>query len=97
MTLEDEFGREIQGATVQFEAGTLVDLINTPDEFLIAYIAEKELGDEAITLPGMRDDLAAGIRQEKVARLAQAWQESLLDEAGFEDLSPKPEADSEES
>ena len=95
--LEGDFSREIMAATVQFDKGTLVDLINTSDEFLLAYIAEKELADEAVTLPGMRDDLSAGIRQEKAARLAQAWQESLLEEAGFEDLSAKPAADTEES
>ena len=73
---EGDFSREIMAATVQFDKGTLVDLINTPDEFLLAYISEKELADEAATLPSMREDLAASIRQEKAARLAQAWQES---------------------
>ena len=94
--LEGDFSREIMAATVQFDKGTLVDLIDTNDEFLLAYISDKELADEAATLPNMRDDLSAGIRQEKAARLAQAWQESLLEEAGFEDLSAKPTADSEE-
>ena len=91
--LEDEFGREIMSATVQFEAGTLVDLINTPDEFLIAYIASKELADETTTLPAMREELAASIRNEKAARLAQAWQEAVLKEANFVDLSEKSDAD----
>jgi peptidyl-prolyl cis-trans isomerase D len=96
--LEGELSREIMGATIQFDKGTLVDLINTPDELLIAYVADKELADEALTLPGMRDDLAAGIRQEKAARLAQAWQESLLEEAGFVDLMAQAEeAETEES
>ncbi len=85
--LESEFGREIMAATIHFDQGTLVDLINTPDEFIVAYVAAKEAADEAATLPGMRDQLAASIRQEKAARMAQTWQENLLDEAGFEDLS----------
>lgn len=84
--LEDEFGRDIMGATLQYDAGTLVDLINTTSDFLIAYVANKELADEAATLPSMRDEIAEDIRQDKTARLAQAWQESILDEAGFEDL-----------
>jgi peptidyl-prolyl cis-trans isomerase D len=87
--LEIEFGREIMGATIQFDKGTLVDLISTPDEFLMAYVADKEIADELITLPPMRDDLAASIRKEKEARLVQTWQESLLEEAGFVDLSEK--------
>ncbi|MDF7826612.1 SurA N-terminal domain-containing protein [Pontiellaceae bacterium B12227] len=95
--IEGDFAREIMAATVQFDKGTLVDLIDTNEEFLLAYIAEKEAADEAATLPGMRDDLSASIRQEKAARLAQAWQESLLEEADFQDLSAQPATDSEES
>jgi hypothetical protein len=92
-TLEDPYGREIMNATVQFEAGTLVDLINTPDEFLIAYVAEKELADEATTLPAMREQLTASIRNDKASRLAQAWQQSVLEEANLEDLTAKPASD----
>lgn len=96
--LEDQFSREIMGATIQLDKGTVTDLISTPDEFIIAYVAEREAADEEQTLPGMRDQLAAGIRQEKAARLAQAWQESLLDEAGFEEVNTKDEtAESAES
>ncbi len=85
--LEGDYARELMAATIQFDQGTLVDLINTPDEFLLAYIAEKDAADEAETLEGMRSQLASSIRQEKAAAMVQSWQESLLDEAGFEDLS----------
>lgn len=91
--LEDEFGREITSATIQFEEGTLVDLISTRDEFLMAYITKKELADEVVTLPAMRAQLSESIRNDKAARLAQAWQESILEEAQFEDLSEKPASD----
>ncbi len=87
--LEDQYGREIMNATVQFEAGTLVDLISTPDDFIMAYIATKEPADEATTLPPMREQLTASIRNDKASRLAQAWQESVLEEANLEDLSAK--------
>lgn len=86
-SLEIEYGREIMLSTIRYDAGTLVDLIPTPSDFLMAYVAGKEPGDEAATLPAMRDELIAGIRQEKSARLAQEWQESLLEEANFEDLT----------
>lgn len=85
--LEGDFAREIMASTIQFDQGTLVDLINTPDEFLLAYIAEKEPADEMLTLPGQRDQIAAGIRQEKAQTMIQTWQDSILTEAGFEDLS----------
>jgi peptidyl-prolyl cis-trans isomerase D len=87
--LEDQDGRAIMGATIRFDVGTLVDLIDTQSDFLIAYVANKELADEEVTLPSMRDEIAAGIRQSKTAQLSQAWQEALLVEAGFEDLTKK--------
>ena len=92
--LEDEFGQEIKVATARFEQGTLTGLIATPDEFIVAYIAEKELGDEAVALPGMRAELASGIGNEKSTQLVAAWRESLLDEAGFEDLMKRADDES---
>ena len=90
--LEGEFSQDLMGATIRLETGTLADLINTPDEFLIAYVANKEIADETVTLSATRAELTAGIRAEKSAALARAWQESLLDEAGFEDLSASDES-----
>ncbi|VGO17403.1 Peptidyl-prolyl cis-trans isomerase D [Pontiella desulfatans] len=94
--LEGDFANEIMGSTVQYDAGTLVDLISTPSDFLMAYVATKELADEEATLPSMRDELAAGIKQQKAAQLAQAWQESLLKEANFEDLTKKADEETGE-
>ena len=96
--LEDEFGNEIMSATVGFGTGTLVDLISTPDEFLIAYIAGKETADEATTLPAMamREELADSIRSEKAGQLARAWRDSLLKEAEFVNLMDQ-EAASDDS
>ncbi|HEY5653189.1 MAG TPA: peptidylprolyl isomerase [Pontiella sp.] len=87
--IEDEFGDKIRSATIQNDEGTLVDLIDTPDELLVAYIASKEIADEAVTLPAMRDELKDSIRSEKATLLVQSWQESLFEEANFEDLSEK--------
>jgi peptidyl-prolyl cis-trans isomerase D len=85
-TLEDEFGRQIMGAALSLDAGTVAELIPTQGDFLIAYVSKKELGDEATALAGMREELVSSIENEKSARLAAAWQESLLVEANFEDL-----------
>lgn len=92
--LEDEFGREIMMSTIRFEKGTLTDLIATPDEFLVAFVAEKVPGDEATALPGMRDELANSIGNEKASRLVNAWRDGLLEEAGFEDLMPRSDDES---
>ncbi|MEN8253901.1 MAG: SurA N-terminal domain-containing protein [Verrucomicrobiota bacterium] len=87
--LEDEFGQQIKGASLLYGPGKLTDLVATPDEYLVAYVAEKTSGDEATTLPGMRNELAGNIGNEKAAQLVAAWQDALLEEAGFEDLLPR--------
>jgi hypothetical protein len=87
--LEDEFGQEIKAATARFDKGKLTGLIPTPDEFLVAYIAEKVPGDEAVALPGLRAELASSIGNDKSTRLVAAWRAGLLDEAGFKDLTQR--------
>jgi hypothetical protein len=76
-----------------FDEGTLVDLIPSADEFVIAYVAEKQVADEALELPLMREQLEAGIRRDKASRLATAWQQSILEEGALEDLINTPEDD----
>lgn len=93
--LEDEMGRQIMGATMMFDAGTLVELISTPNEFLVAYVAERQAADEAATLPALREDLVNSIRNEKARAMVAAWQESLLKEAGFEDLTKSADSGDE--
>jgi hypothetical protein len=92
--LTEEYGQQIKGSAMLFDQGSLTDLISTPNEYLIAYVAEKVPGDETVTLPGMRAELADNISNEKAARLAAAWQEGLLEEAGFEDLLTRSEEES---
>ncbi len=90
-------GYQLQMATIRLEAGTVAELVATTTDSLVAYVAKKEIGDEAATLPGMREELADALRREKAAQLTAAWRESLLEEAGFEDLrvTAADEADSE--
>lgn len=92
--IEDEFGQQIIGAAVLCQQGTLTDLIATPDEYLVAYVADKVPGDEVSALPGMRNELALNLSNEKSVQFVTAWQESLLEEAGFEDLLPKTDDNS---
>ncbi|RKX41937.1 MAG: hypothetical protein DRP64_10605 [Verrucomicrobia bacterium] len=85
-SLEDEFGQQIKGAAILYGQGKLTDLVATPDEYLVAYVAEKTPGDEASALPGMRNELSSNLGNEKAGQLVVAWQDALLKEAGFEDL-----------
>jgi hypothetical protein len=92
-SLADEFGQEIKTGSVLFGEGKLTDLISTPNEYLVAYVAEKVLGDEVSALPSMRGELAGNIADEKSSRLVATWREDLLEEAGFEDLLIRADED----
>jgi hypothetical protein len=88
-TLEDEFGSDIKANSILLGQGALTELISTEVEFIVAYVAEKTLGDEASTLPSMRSELASRLSNEKASRLVAAWGEALLKEADFEDLTSR--------
>ncbi len=94
-SLTDEFGQEIKSSAILFGEGKLTDLISTPNEYLVAYVAEKVPGDEASSLPAMRAELASSLGNEKSSRLVAAWREDLLEEAGFEDLMIRAEEEDE--
>ncbi len=87
--LDDEFGNEIKAAIAWFDQGTLTGPIPTRDTFIVAYLAERVPGDETTDLPAMHARLSAQIARDKADRLVAAWSESLLEEAGFEDLSQR--------
>jgi len=88
-----DLGQALVQSTIMFDQGTLVDLIPSENEFVIAYVAEKQVADEATELPLIRAQLEGGIRRDKASRLAAAWQQSILEEAALEDLINAPEAD----
>jgi hypothetical protein len=83
---EDDLGRTILQSTALFEAGTLVDLIPTEDEFIVAYIAEKVPADRFMADPMVISQLRSSVQNDKVSRLVSAWRDSILVEADFEDL-----------
>ena len=88
-----ELGQALVQSTVMFDEGTLVELIPAMDEFVIAYVAEKQVADEVTELPLIRAQLEDGIRRDKTSRLAIAWQQSILAEAELEDLINVPAGD----
>ncbi len=88
-----ELGQALVQSTIMFDKNTLVDLIPSENEFVLAYVAEKQAADEATELPMIRAQLEAGIRRDKASRLATAWQQSILEEAALEDLLSVPTGD----
>ncbi|MCF7848686.1 MAG: SurA N-terminal domain-containing protein [Kiritimatiellales bacterium] len=95
--LTDEFGREIKSTAIFHNQGELCELIPTRGSFLLAYVAEKIPGDEVNQLPGMRAELVSGLSGEKAGQMVQAWRESILNEAGFEDLMKRSKEEEETS
>ena len=91
--LEDDLEQQVKGAAILYGQGDLTDLIATANEYLVAYVAEKVPGNEAATLPGMRSELVENLDREKAVRLIAAWQDALLEEAGFEDLLSRDDED----
>ncbi|MBN2163715.1 MAG: peptidylprolyl isomerase [Pontiellaceae bacterium] len=73
-------------ATYMFPAGSLVDLIPSENQFLVAYIAERIPADRASADPMILEQLKANVQQDKASRMAEAWRDALMEEAAVEDL-----------
>ncbi len=85
---EDDLGQNILRQTVLFDAGTLVDLIPTEEEFIVAYISAREPADRLTADPNLMAQLKASVQNDKATRLATAWRESILKEANLEIIDP---------
>jgi hypothetical protein len=84
---EDELGQNLLRETVLFGAGTLVDLIPTEEGLMVAYVAAKDPADRFMADPNVIAQLKASVQRDKANRLLAAWRDTLLEDAGFEDLS----------
>jgi len=84
---DDELGQDILKATVLFDAGTLVDLIPTEDDFIVAYIVSKAEADRASADPYLLAQLKTSVGEDKASRLAASWQQSVMEEANLEEIS----------
>lgn len=74
-------------AAVGHNAGEFTDPIRTEDGIMIAYVRDRTPGDPA-SLFSIRDQIIESVRRERTGRLFEEWQESLLEEAGFERITP---------
>lgn len=54
---------------------------------LLAYVSSRKSTDADVGLPAVRAELVAGISRQRAQRLAAAWQESLLKDGHFKDLT----------
>jgi len=72
---------------VLYNAGTLVDLIPSDDGLILAYVAAKEPADRFMADPNVIAQLKSSVQRDKANRLVAAWRDTLLKDAGFQDLS----------
>ncbi len=89
----DELGQNLLRETVLFDAGTLVDLIPSENELIVAYVAGKEPADRFMADPSLVAQLKSSVQQDKASRLVAAWRDSILEDARFEDLEAAADSD----
>jgi len=69
------------------QQGELCQPVPVEEGILIAYVAERQSTDAEIGLPAIRQELIAGLSQNRVRQLTADWQKTLLDEASFKNLT----------
>lgn len=92
-TQDGEIERNIMAATLALDVNSVVGPIDSQTGALMAHVAKREASEES-ALEAMRPQLVAQIERQKAARIASAWQDSLLEEGNFEDLLNKSDDDS---
>jgi hypothetical protein len=83
--LSAPYPQQIKMAAVFADQGA-VELIDTRDGKMVAYIAERIPADATTQLEELRKDIIAQLKGDKAGALVSAWQEALLKEADFQDL-----------
>jgi peptidyl-prolyl cis-trans isomerase D len=68
--------------------GEITDLLKTEDGVIIGHIVERKPGDVS-TMASLAPQIRETIRQQRGKMLFRDWQEYLLKQRGFEDLSPQ--------
>jgi len=82
----NEVGQVVMRATAMFDTGAFVDLTATADEFLLAYVLQRDAADRSAADPSLIAQLKSSVLSDKASRLAEAWRASVLEEAQLEDL-----------
>jgi len=89
----NDVGQVVLQATALFDSGSFVDLTSTDDEFMVAYVAQREAADRSSADPDLIAQLKNSVLSDKAGRLAEAWRDSVLDEAHLEDLLNESDGD----
>jgi len=76
---------ELMPALATYDAGELMELVLAGDRALIVYVQERTT-EEGAMLSFMRSQIQSGLAQRRAGLVFDAYQQHLLEEAGFEDL-----------
>ncbi|MFA6174584.1 MAG: SurA N-terminal domain-containing protein [Kiritimatiellales bacterium] len=88
--LKDKYSDTLIAGCLNVPQGKLCKPAPVDGGVLIAFVNARKSTDEASGLPALRQELTAGLSRSRSQRLASGWQESLLSEANFKDLTHKP-------
>ena len=84
--LTNDYANVLIPICLNTQQGELCQPAPLEEGILIAYVAERKSTDVELGLPAIREELVAGLSQNRVRQLTQDWQESLLKEANFKNL-----------
>jgi hypothetical protein len=87
--LKDKYADTLIRLCINVKQGELCAPTPVKEGVLLAYVQLRKSTDAAEGLPAIRQELVDGLSRSRAERLASAWQESLLKEGHFKDLSKK--------
>jgi len=84
--LEHEYADVLIPICLDTAEGELCRFVPVEEGILIAFVAQRKTIDIEMGLPAIRQELIAGLSQNRARQLAKDWQETLLNEAGFKNF-----------
>lgn len=75
-------------ASVDRNGGEFADPVPTEDGVMLIYVRERKAGDPA-TFMSIREQIVESVRRERIGRLFEDWQESLLSTNQFQPKIPR--------
>lgn len=85
--LDNEYASVLIPLCLNTQEGELCRPVPMEEGILIAYVAQRESTDSEVGLPAIRQELIAGLTQNRAQQLAAVWRESLLRDANFKELT----------
>jgi len=85
--LKDKYSDTLIAVCLNVQKGNLCKPAPVDGGVLLACVTDRKSTDEASGLPAIRQELINGLSRSRAQRLSASWQEALLSEGNFKDLS----------